>query len=228
MCTKCAALAFKDRLTRVGGCRGLFGDDGRCIGKRAGNRHAVPGSWEEILLAERMFDVSLGTLTFSTKGFSPAWLAGGRCDAVAAQDGDEVVRAVGAARQGQPAAVVPALKGQRGRRLCSSWLQRLRWLRLRRRRGPVARRFARRLRWLRWRLRNLLGMEPGFGPLDQPLLLTGVVLNGASFQPPHSSGNRRRRAAVRWGRRMMKRRRPPRRRTMAAGSGGPSFLGLTT
>jgi hypothetical protein len=60
-------------------------------------------------------------------------------------------------------------------RLCS-WLQRLRWLRLRRGRGPVARRFnrrLRRLRRLRWRLRNLLGMEPGLRPLDQRLLLTG-------------------------------------------------------
>jgi hypothetical protein len=33
----------------------------------------------------------------------------------------------------------------------------------------------RRLRRLRWRLRNLLAMEPGFGPLDQRLLLTGAV-----------------------------------------------------
>jgi hypothetical protein len=32
---------------RVGGCRGFFGDDGRRIGKRAGNRCAVPGHWEE-------------------------------------------------------------------------------------------------------------------------------------------------------------------------------------
>ena len=39
--------AFKDSLTRVGGCRGFFGDNGRRIGKRAGNRHAVPGFWEE-------------------------------------------------------------------------------------------------------------------------------------------------------------------------------------
>ena len=30
-------------------------------------------------------------------------------------------------------------------------------------------------RWLRWRLRNLLAMEPGFGPLDQRLLLTGAA-----------------------------------------------------
>jgi hypothetical protein len=26
-------------------------------------------------------------------------------------------------------------------------------------------------------------MEPGFGPLDQPLLLTGIIPNGAPFQP---------------------------------------------
>ena len=76
-------------------------------------------------------------------------------------------------------------------RLCSSWLQRLRWLRLRRGRGPVARRFdrrLRRLRRLRWRLRNLLGMEPGFGPLGQPLLLTGIIPNGAPFQSPIPPG----------------------------------------
>jgi hypothetical protein len=32
-------------------------------------------------------------------------------------------------------------------------------------------------------------MEPGFGPLDQRLLLTGIIPNGAQFRPPHSSGN---------------------------------------
>jgi hypothetical protein len=39
--------AFKDGFTCVGGCRGFFGDDGRRIGNRAGNRPAVPGLWEE-------------------------------------------------------------------------------------------------------------------------------------------------------------------------------------
>ena len=79
--------AFKDSLTRVGGCWGFFGDGGRRIGKRAGNRHSAPGFWKRILLAEEeVFDVSLATFYVFDKEFdkerefSPGVrLAGGRC-----------------------------------------------------------------------------------------------------------------------------------------------------
>ena len=137
-------------------------------------------SGKRLLLAEEeVFDVSLGTFYVFDKEreFSPGVrLAGGRCGGCGGCGAQRWLR---------------RLPYRRGLRLCSSWLQRLRWLRLRRGRGPVARRFARRLRrlrWLRWRLRNLLGMEPGFGPLDQPLLLTGIIPNGAPFQPPIPPG----------------------------------------
>ena len=111
-----------------------------------------------VLAEEEVFDVSLATFYVFDKEreFSPdVRLAGGR-----------------RLRRPWRWLRLPCRR-LRGRRLRSSWLQRLRWLRLRRGPGPVARRFDRRLRWLRWRLRNLLGMEPGLRPLDQRLLLTG-------------------------------------------------------